>query len=188
MRRTFSALVLFLFTLNTTGISAERDDDFDRLDGFGRSGKKVDVIEWEGNLEIHVYPGGSTRSLALKLDDRNPNKRVMVIGYRFNSNPNEQLVRRAILGIPLTSNFQVFRDPRSGKEYDKFVITNQRAEAAWVAYRLEPGPSQLYPDGHPALVKDSTSRPNTSERMPASGRDINGGVDPDSGAIRSKSW
>ena len=29
--------------------------------------KRVDVIEWAGNLEIHVYPAGSLAGLGLKL-------------------------------------------------------------------------------------------------------------------------
>ncbi|MBU6374956.1 MAG: hypothetical protein KGQ59_03070 [Bdellovibrionales bacterium] len=188
MRKTLSILILSLFCLSTSAMNAESEDDFDRLDGFGRSGKKVDVVEWEGNLEIHVYPGGSTQGLALKIDDRNPNKRVMVIGYRFKNNPKLQLIRRAILGIPLQNDFQVFRDPRSGKEYDKFVITNRRLGAPWVAYRVEPGPSQLYPEGHSAIANKAAQHPSPSERAPASGREFIGGVDPESGAIRSKSW
>src|SRR6478672_2141360 len=79
----------------TVNAATAGDDDYDRLDGVGRSGKKVNVIEWEGNLEVHVYPGGSLKGLALKLDKRNKDKPVMVIGYRFNDNPGVQLIRRA---------------------------------------------------------------------------------------------
>src|SRR4051812_4130447 len=74
---------------------ADPDKDYDRLDGTGPSGKTVQVIEWEGNLEVHVYPIGSLKGLSLKLDEKNKGKPVMVIGYRFKDNPDVQLVRRA---------------------------------------------------------------------------------------------
>ena len=51
---------------------------YDRLDGTGESGKKVNVIEWEGNLEIHVYPKGSVKGLAMKLDDADKDDRWRV--------------------------------------------------------------------------------------------------------------
>jgi hypothetical protein len=179
-----------LITLGTGpgGFAAGFDDDYDRLDGRGRSGKKVNVIEWEGNLEIHVYPGGSTKSLALKIDDRDPAKKVMVIGYRFHSSPNEQLVRRNVLGISLEPGFRVYRDPRSGKEYDKFVISNSPAGSPLVAYQTEPGPSQLYPEGHDAVAEKKPAEPET--RQPASRGDgwRGGSLDEDTGTIRSRSW
>lgn len=122
------------------------DADYDRLDGTGSSGKTVNVIEWEGNLEIHVSPPGSLVGLALKLDQRNKNKPVMVIGYRFDSNPKQQLVRRAVLGIPLHPGFKVYRDP-SADDYDKIVISNNGLSSQMVAFTLDPPPSRLYPDG-----------------------------------------
>ena len=76
----------------------------------------------------------------------------MVIGYRFDTNPRELLVRRNILSIPLEPGFKVFRDPRTGKAYDKFIITHAPPASPLIAYSLEPGPSQLYPEGHPALA------------------------------------
>jgi opacity protein-like surface antigen len=127
-------------------------DDYDRLDGMGASGKKVNVVEWEGNLEVHVYPGGSLRGLALKLDKRNKDKPVMVIGYRFDSDPDKQLIRRAILGITLNEGFKVYRDPSAGSEYDKIVISNNGLAGDMVAFHTDPAPTQLYPDGHPALA------------------------------------
>jgi hypothetical protein len=128
-------------------------DDYDRLDGMGASGEKVNVIEWEGNLEIHVYPGGSLKGLALKLDKRNKDKPVMVIGYRFNTDPSKQLIRRAILGIDLREGFKVYRDPSPGSEYDKIVISNNGQSGDLVAFHTDPEPTQLYPDGHPALAQ-----------------------------------
>src|SRR5437764_543896 len=68
------------------GRQVEDDGKYDVLDGKGPSGKKVDVVEWEGNLEIHVAPKGSLRGLSLKLDKKNKDKPVMVIGYRFADN------------------------------------------------------------------------------------------------------
>ncbi len=143
------------------------DDNFDRLDGTGRSGKRVDVIEWEGNLEIHVYPAGSLKGLALKLDKKPGTKeKVMVIGYRFANAPDEQLVRRAILGIPISENFQVFRDP-SADEYDKIVVSNNGLAKPLVAFKTEGAPAQLYPDGHPANERGLAGE----ERDPARERD-----------------
>src|SRR5438045_1130880 len=116
------ALLLPLLALGLIA-AAPADDDYDRLDGKGASGKKVQVIEWEGNLEIHVYPAGGLAGLALKLDKRNKDRPVMVIGYRFDNSPKQQLIRRAILGINLREGFKAFRDP-SADDYDKIVISN----------------------------------------------------------------
>jgi hypothetical protein len=134
----------------------QAEEEYDRLDGMGASGKKVNVIEWEGNLEVHVYPAGSLKGLALTIDRKAKDKPVMVIGYRFNDNPGKQLIRRAIIdGITLTDNFRAYRDS-SADEYDKIVITNNNLDKVMTAYKLEPKPTQLYPDGHPALVAQAS--------------------------------
>jgi hypothetical protein len=136
----------------------------------GRSAKKVNVIEWEGNLEIHVYPAGSLKGLALKLDKKNKDKPVMVIGYRFDSDPSRQLIRRAILGIDLREGFKAYRDP-SADGYDKIVISNNGLSSPLAAFRLEAEPKQLYPEGHPALAQPTDSNPGADareKRMPAS--------------------
>lgn len=158
-------------------------DDYDRLDGTGASGKKVDVVEWEGNLEIHVYPSGSLAGLALKVDRRDKHKPVMVIGYRFTDNPGAQLIRRAILGIDLKDDFRSYREPKADG-YDKIVVTNSRPWDGLVAYRLDPEPTQLYPDGHPALAEAEAG--DSKDRTPAQAQ--TGGPDSpgadDSGTIR----
>jgi hypothetical protein len=145
------------------------DANYDRLDGSGQSGKTVQVIEWEGNLEIHVYPKGSLKGLALKID-KTKDKKVMVIGYRFADNPREQLIRRAILGIDLQDGFKAFKDPTEG-EFDKVIISNNGLSGQVVGFALDPTPKQLYPDGHPALAQAqqrSQPQPRTQGRMPAS--------------------
>jgi hypothetical protein len=157
MRKTIAlAALLCFFNLigSAPGFAGQppSEEDYDRMDGTGASGKKVNVIEWEGNLEIHVYPAGSLKGLALKLDKRNKDRPVMVIGYRFDNNPKQQLIRRAILGIDLAESFKAFRDPSSGSEYDKIVISNNGL-SDMAAYKLDPAPTQLYPDGHPALAQ-----------------------------------
>jgi hypothetical protein len=140
------------------------DPKFDRLDGTGKSRKRVDVIEWEDNLEIHVYPAGSLRGLALKLDKKpGSNDKVMVIGYRFDNQPGEQLVRRAILGIPLREGFKVFKDP-TADDYDKIVISNNGLARPLVAYRTEGEPGSLYPDGHPANQRGVASSQQEEDR------------------------
>jgi hypothetical protein len=167
------------------------DANYDRLDGTGASGKRVDVIEWENNLEIHVYPKGSTAGLGMKIDDKN-GKKVMVIAYRFVENPKKTLTRRNILGIPLSANFKVYKDPMEN-EFDKFIISNNGLSGQVIAYRLDPTPTQLYPEGTPAYA-DSGAQP--VGRAPASATDNNafpsgldsqsqGGVD-DSGSIPFK--
>ncbi len=145
--------------------AAPTEEEYDRLDGMGASGKKVNVIEWEGNLEVHVYPAGSLKGLALTIDRKTKDKPVMVIGYRFNDNPGKQLIRRAIIdGISLTDNFRAYRDTSAG-EYDKIVITNNNLDKVLSAYKLEAKPTQLYPDGHPALVAQASKADD--DRRPA---------------------
>ncbi len=138
-------------TILLAGFTVKAEDKYDTLDGTGESGKTVNVIEWEGNLEIHVYPKGSLKGLALKLDRKNKDKPVMVIGYRFDYSPKKQIIRRAILGIPLKENFYSYRD-LSADDYDKVIISNNvfSASKELVAYNTDPEPTQLYPDGHPA--------------------------------------
>ena len=75
--------------------------EFDRLDGHGVSGKKVNVIEWHGNLEVHVYPAGSTKGFSAKIDDVENGSKVMVFAYRFDTMGDKKVIRRNILGIPL---------------------------------------------------------------------------------------
>lgn len=148
------------------------DEEFDRLDGHGPSGKKVNVIEWEGNLEIHVYPGGSLAGLSMKVD-RSQKSPVMVIGYRFRDRPEKTLIRRAVLGIPMADSFQTYRDP-SISDYDKIIVSSNGLSGQVVAYRLDPAPKQLYPDGHPMnahLADAGGTRRETygpRQRMPAS--------------------
>jgi hypothetical protein len=152
MRNIFvAALAALSASVSYAGQPAAAGDDYDRLDGKGASGKKVDVVEWEGNLEVHVYPVRSLKGLALKIDRTNKDKPVMVIGYRFDNAPKQQLIRRAILGIDLRDGFKTYRDP-SADDYDKIIITNNTLTDTVVAYKLDPAPTQLYPDGHPALA------------------------------------
>lgn len=165
-KRGFAGLVaaVAVFLMNSSPVFS---DDYDRLDGTGASGKRVNVIEWEGNLEIHVYPKGSLSGLAAVLDKKNKDKPVMVLGFRFDSHPNKQLIRRAILGIPIRENFLSFRD-NSEAEFDKIILTNNQMASPLVAYQLDAKPTQLYPDGHPALAQteEGKSDPNSS-RHPA---------------------
>lgn len=125
-------------------VNTDDQEDYDRLDGTGTSRKKVNVIEWEGNLEIHVYPAGSLKGLALMLDKRNEAKTVMVIGYRFGNQLKNTLIRRAILGIPLEEGFNAYQD-LTVQDYDKIVISNQRLEKQLRPYPLDPPPTRLYP-------------------------------------------
>lgn len=139
------------------------DDDFDRLDTTGPSGKRVNVIEWEGNLEIHVYPKGSLTGLSLKLV-KTKGQTVMVIGYRFDTAPNQTLTRRALVSIPFGEIFKAYKDP-TADDYDKIIITNNTLAGGVIPYKYDE-PKQLYPDGHPALMTDQSGKNNPS-RTPA---------------------
>ena len=131
--------------------SAEKDE-YDVFDGTGKSGKTVNVIEWENNLEIHVYPKGSLAGLGLKIDEPSKGKKVMVIAYRFDNAPKVTQIRRAILSIPLRDGFKVYKDP-SADDYDKVIISNNTLSDNVVAFKTDPPPTQLYPDGHPSLAE-----------------------------------
>lgn len=160
---------------------ADPDANYDRLDGTGASHKKVNVIEWEGNLEIHVYPAGSVKGLALTIDRATKNKPVMVIGYRFNENPKQQLIRRAIIdGISLSDNFKAYKDP-SADGYDKFIITNNTLGGDFAAYKLEPKPTQLYPDAQTEVAAKAL-KAAADQRTPASN---GGGYSPSSSDSRN---
>jgi len=180
----FSLSSLTIGTVGAIGLNAHNayggdkaavdpDADYDRLDGTGKSGKRVDVVEWEDNLEIHVYPKGSTAGLGMKLDDTNKDKPVMVIAYRFIENPKAVLTRRAVLGISLSSQFKVFKDPTES-EFDKFIISNNGLSGQVVAYRLDATPTQLYPDGY----AEAKAKAAATGRAPAStGQDTPVGQD-----------
>lgn len=162
--RSWLGMLALLGILGTASYGKGPDDDYDRLDGKGKSGKKVDVVEWEGNLEIHVYPKGSLLGLALKLDESQKGKKVMVIGYRFNNAPNEHLIRRALVSIPFYPGFKAFKDP-SADDYDKVIISNNGLSGQVVAFQLDPEPKVLYPEGHPALAQ---KKEESAPRVPAS--------------------
>jgi hypothetical protein len=181
----------------------KKEEEYDRLDGMGKSGKRVDVIEWHDNLEIHVYPAGSLAGLGLKLV-KEGGKSIMVISYRFH-NSSAPLVRRAVLGIPFKEKFQAFKDSSATKDgYDKIIISNALLTSSKVAsFKLDPEPTQLYPDGHPMLAdkgdeQDKLPHANTSsaqqERKPASRNEEieNNNLESDSvptpNGIRSFSW
>lgn len=171
------------------------DKDYDRLDGTGSSGKTVHVIEWEGNLEVHVYPKGSLKGLALKIDDRDQDRPVMVMGYRFDTDPKHQVIRRNVLGIPM-AGFKAYTDP-SASDYDKIVVSRNPL-AALKPFTLDPAPTQLYPEGHPMNqatnpLAQGGSQPavsGTATRTPASAvpskkEEVPPTADLESGAIRS---
>lgn len=162
------------------------EQDFDRLDGTGKSRKKVHVIEWEGNLEIHVYPKGSLAGLALKIDRKDRNKPVMVIGYRFDNAPDRTLTRRAVLSIPLRDGFRAFVDDEV-EGYDKVIITNNDLSHALAAYELDPEPKHLYPEEHPARQVASEKKKGKPEPSPQPQPAAEAELD-DHGRIRPFSW
>lgn len=155
---TFLTASLLALTAAAGGDSTEDPDkDYDRLDGSGKSQKTVQVIEWDGNLEIHVFPKGSLKSLAAKLDDTNKNKKVMILGYRFKDEPQMQYVRRNILGISITQNFKTYLNS-SDPDYDNYIFSNNGLSNQVVAYNLEPGPQNSYPEGDPRNKAKETEK------------------------------
>ena len=164
-------LAAIVLTLSVTAL-LRAEEDYDRLDGKGASGKRVDVIEWEGNLEVHVYPKGSLVGLALKLDQRQKDKTVMVIAYRFNNAPKKPLIRRAIIGIPFAEKFQAYHASKE-PDFDKIIISNNGLSADLAAYKLDPEPTQLYPDDpvKKSATKEATPAPIvdpvTGKRLPS---------------------
>ncbi len=177
MRRHATSILFFALTLLLAspateaapkGVSAkaqagrvQEPKDFDRLDGHGATAKKVDVIEWEGNLEIHVYPKGSLRSLAMKVDHESKTSKnaVMVIEYGFTNVPYT-LIRRAVLSINMPDLFHAFRD-ETADDYDKIIVSGHLIAGA-KEFALATPPTQLYPDYHPALAQDDDAAPEAA--------------------------
>lgn len=145
--------------LKTTQIEPK---EFDRLDGKGLSHKRVDVIEWENNLEIHVYPKGSLKSLGLKVDRKKDSKSVMVIEYAFNDIPYT-IIRRAVLTLKITDSFKTFKAPTES-EFDKIMISNNSLSSdSVIPFLAVHEPRALYPDyyGEPETNDSNDSKINT---------------------------
>ena len=185
-------IILALLTGVATSYSVFAEEVYDVLDGTGPSHKKVDVVEWDGNLEVHVYPKGSAAGLGVKLDDRTQGKKVMVIGYRLKGQKNI-LVRRAILGVPFDPKLKGFVDPTE-KDFDKLAISNQTLPAPWKPYKFDPAPKQWYQDGDerndedPAMPAPATVlgeiQQGDSNRAPASVKKVRS----DEGSLNQYNW
>lgn len=162
------------------------EEEFDRLDGKGASGKRVDLIEWEGNIEVHVYPAHSLAGLSLKLDKGSGGRKVLVLGYRFAGSPKETLVRRGVLGIPLTEPFQTYYEDLG--DYEKITVTNHTLATGGPTglreFTLDPPPAQLYPEGHPALMPAESDSPTAAK--PKAAEAEKPAADP--GALKEFSW
>jgi len=181
----------FMFSAAARSTAPQKKDKFDRLDGKGHSGVRIDVIEFEGNLEIHAYPSKSIKGLALKVDRENEKKPVLVIGYRFKTNPQKQLVRRAVLGVPLQEPFHVYLDP-SHNDYDQFIVSNhQLAQSGLVPFNLDSKLKSLHPE---APSEEPKNGPVTASRVPASvgsgglQGNLDAPVDPHSGLIHDEDF
>ncbi len=169
MPRQFFAVLSFLIFASAQANPAARipePKEFDRLDGRGATRKKVDVVEWEKNLEIHVYPKGSLTRLGLKIDreSKTTKNAVMVIEYGFQGVPYT-MIRRAMLTLPLTEPLLAFRD-ESAADYDKIVISNL-ALKGMPRFTLAAPPAQLYPDHYQATPSVAEAVPEESETAPA---------------------
>lgn len=129
-------------------------DNFDRLDGTGPSHVKVHVVEWEGNLEIHVTPKGALQGLGIKYEKENKSRSILILAYRLGLTTSP-LVRRAILGIPWPTQVQAYRD-LSADGYDKIIFSGTRpSEGRIVPFRLDAPPQQNYPQGHPSATPEN---------------------------------
>ncbi|MCM2323197.1 MAG: hypothetical protein NDJ90_08025 [Oligoflexia bacterium] len=177
--RIFSALLFFLSCSLIAYAGNLTPRDFDRLDGQGASGRKVELIESDRQLEIRAYPVGSLKGLALKVDRRKPDKPVLVLGYRFDTDPTKQLVRRALLGMELKEGFRAFKDPLS-TDYDRIVVSNQGLASPLALFKLDPEPETLYPNDSSALAQtqaDAARREPAGEEL-APELDENGTITP----------
>lgn len=149
-RRWLTAAVFLAGIITSISIFAQSNAEFDRLDGTGHSKAKVDVIEWENNLEIHDNTIGKVLGMGAKIDDRTADKKVLVIAFRIQGEP-KPLIRRAILGINLDKSFKLYKDPTE-KSFNKFAFSSDALTAPWVPMKMDPAPTQWYPDG----VEDGT--------------------------------
>jgi hypothetical protein len=143
--RAFYILTSLLCGILTSISAFSYEAVFDRLDGTGPSKKRVDVVEWNGNLEIHVYPKGSLVGMGAKLDEREKGKKVMVIAYHL-KDVADPLVRRALVSIPFSGKFKAYIDS-SEKEFDKIGLSTQDLGKPWSTYQLKAPPKQWGPDG-----------------------------------------
>ncbi len=164
--------------------SGSSEEDYDRFDGTGPSRLKVSVIEWgEKQLEVHVSPKGKLQGLSAKLDDRNTDAKVMVLGFRV-PGVDRPVVRRAILGIPMSQRFYAYEDTQV-QQYNKIILTSLPLDDAELSrghltrFTLAPPPAQLYPDGHPALSQPPQLAESPREPAVAGGPT----VDVDTGTI-----
>jgi len=146
--------VILLLSFPLTSFSYD-PNEYDRLDGKGKSGVRVDVIEWEENLEVHVYPRGSIAGLAMKVD--RAGTPAMVFGYRFVSDPEDQLIRRNILSINLKDGFIAYLDTKE-TEFDKIVISNSKLAGRYSKFNLDPEPKHLFPKEHPDRVAEEAQK------------------------------
>jgi hypothetical protein len=137
----FGLLLVLVAHASQSAFSAQGGDadDFERLDGTGGSGVKVNFIEWEGNAEIHFYPKGALAGLGLKLLKNEKGKYVFVQSYRFKSMPKQIYIRRNVLSDKWVEGYKVYRAP-SDDEYDKIVISPNTLSDL-VVFKLDPAPT-----------------------------------------------
>jgi hypothetical protein len=125
---------------------------YDTLDGSGKSGHKVDAISWidetEGDrMEFHSYPGGSLKGIGVKLHQTEGAQPVMVVGYRFKSEPDRVYIRRAVLDRKYEDKIFAYRVETRGNEYDKIVIADRPLKGKeYLPFTLDEAPKSLYPD------------------------------------------
>ncbi len=142
-------LALALFAGSAIAGAPKEPKEFDRLDGRGPSHGKIDVIDWQGNIEIHSYPKGKLAGLGFKLDKKDKNKPVLVISYRF-AGVDYKIIRRALDTVGLKEGFKTYRDT-TADDYDKIILTNNILNTDVIAFNPDPAPTQLYPDWHESL-------------------------------------
>lgn len=136
---TLCSFVIFLFGSSLLSSA----DEYDRLDGRGSSQGKVDIVEWENNLEVQISPSHALLALGAKLDPSTRNRKVLVLEYKFAN--GIKLVRRAILGIELKTPLEAKTKYRGEQRIITFIgklgSSNDRGET----YALAAEPRQLYP-------------------------------------------
>ena len=153
---------------------------YDPLDGTGSTGVRIEVMNWVGNVELHISPKGLLRDLALKLDMDQDDYPVLVVGYKFSKEP-KPVIQRIRLENELKTGFKVFRsNSAENSSSDEIIISNNSlVDEEITEIPFDPEPIAMFPAPAPeqkkarkrTLAKNHKEKKNknsASNRVPAS--------------------
>tara|TARA_Y100000590_G_scaffold390511_3_gene466355 strand:+ start:64 stop:777 length:714 start_codon:yes stop_codon:yes gene_type:complete len=155
-------ILSFVFYLVPTWVRGGR---YEVLDGAGPSRTKVDVIEFKGKMEIHVYPPEHLLGLGARVEKNSDGEKVMVLSYRL-STTSKPLIRRATLNVPFKAGASVlgFEDSRV-RGYKKIYLVDTPMKIG-TPYKIDSHFQGSFPDDpSPAttLAKKEESAPFQKE-------------------------